>query len=64
MKTPEDAKKVEQTLKRIGDLNNIQLNLENKSVTFDLNPNTTKGLQEIQKQVEKDTGLLTVLKGI
>lgn len=63
MKTADDLRNVEKSLKQIGHLDNINLSLDKKSLTFDLSPSTTTGLDEIQKRIEKDTGLLTVLKG-
>lgn len=62
MKTPEDLRKVERSLKQIEHLDNIDLDLEKKSVRFSLS--TAKGFEEIQKKIENDTGLLTVVKGV
>ena len=67
MKTDEDLCKVERSLKQIDNLDNLNLNLDKKSVTFSLNAtkasNGLPGLEEIQNKIEKDTGILTVLKG-
>lgn len=64
MKTPDDLRKVEKSLKQIEHLDNIVLDLEKKSVRFSLSPSTAKGFGEIQQKIEKDTGLLTVVKGV
>lgn len=63
MRTPEDLRQVERSLKQIDHLDNINLDLEKKSVQFSLSPATGKSFEEIQKKIEKDTGLLTVVKG-
>lgn len=53
---------MERSLKQIEHLDNIDLDLEKKSVRFSLS--TAKGFEEIQKKIENDTGLLTVVKGV
>ena len=64
MRTPEDLRQVEKSLKQIDHLDNINLDLEKKSVQFSLSPSTGKGFEEIQRKIENDTGLLTVVKGM
>ena len=64
MKTPDDLRMVEKTLKQIDHLDNINLDLEQKSVRFSLSAATGRGFEEIQKKIEKETGLLTVIKGV